>query len=338
MSDGTDPAAPVVVVPATGTPYHWDEGWGELPPPPDPSAWSHPGLVVDSDGSVLVADTAAPIVHRLDGASGVRIASFPLPTTEVHGLACEPGVTGTRLWVADQGVRLTVEGGETIRSGPGAGRVIRGDLAAGDWSEVEAPAHPVYRERPYRPTFIAFDPGSDDVWIADGYGGHVVHRYGRDGSYRSSIGDGQGAPFDTPHGVWVDRRGREPRLLVTDRIHRRIAAYDLDGTFRGEFGGDVLTSPSGIVGLGDLAIVAELHGRLAVIDADDRFVGTIGAGDLPDDREAWPNARHADGSVGRPAFVPGRFNSPHAVDVGRDGSLLVAEFVLGGRLVRLTPD
>jgi hypothetical protein len=99
-----------------------------------------------------------------------------------------------------------------------------------------------------------------------------------------------------------------------------------------------LTSPSGIVGLGDLAIVAELHGRLAVIDADDRFVGTIGAGDLPDDREARPNARLAEGSVGRPTLVPGRFNSPHAVDIGPDGSLFVAEFVLGGRLVRLTPD
>lgn len=338
MIETVERVEPVLELPSTGAPYRWIEGWGEVPPPPDASAWAHPGLVVEPDGSVLVADTAAPIIHRLDGASGAWLASIALPATEVHGLACEPDVTGTRLWVADQGVRLTVDGGETVRSGPGFGRVIRGDLATGDWSEVEAPRHPVYREKPYRPTSIAFDPGSDDVWIADGYGGHVVHRYGRDGAYRSSIGDGQGVPFDTPHGVWVDRRGREPRLLVADRVNRRIAAFDLDGAFIAQVGAGELTSPSGIVGIGELTIVAELNGSLAVIGPDDRVVGGICTGELPEAREGWPNARKADGSVGRPTLIPGRFNSPHAVDIGADGSIFVAEFVLGGRLVRLTPD
>ena len=338
MTDTADrPTA--LTLPGSGPTYEWHEGWGALPPPPDPSAWAHPGLVVAPDGSVLVADTAVPVVHRLDGMTGALVASTPLPTTEVHGLAIEPERPDEVLWVADQGVRLRVEGGETVRSGPWAGRVIRGTLARddGSWEEIEAPHHEVYREKPYRPTFVAFDAGSDDVWIADGYGGHVVHRYGRDGAYRGSIGGGQGDPFDTPHGVWVDRRGPEPRLLVADRGNKRIVAFDLDGGWMGEIGVGRLTSPSGMVGLGDLALVAELHGALAVLDPDDLVAGHLGQGDLPHERDGWPNARRPDGSIGRPDFVAGRFDAPHALDVTPDGAILVAEFVLGGRLVRLTP-
>jgi hypothetical protein len=337
MTQTADPAPLLVALPGTATSYRWQEGWGALPPPPDPSAWAHPGLVVALDGSVLVADTAAPVIHRLDRDSGSLLASVAVPTTEVHGLAVEPGAPGEVVWVADQGVRLRVEGGETVRTGPWAGRVLRGSLADGRWDETEAPRHDIYREKPYRPTFVAFDPAGDDVWIADGYGGHVVHRYGRDGSFRGSIGAGPGEPFDTPHGVWVDRRGREPRLLVADRGNRRIVAYDLDGSMIEVIGSGQLTSPSGIVGLGELTVVAELHGALAILDADDGFAGHLGQGDLPDERDAWPNARTTDGSVARPDLVPGRFNAPHAVDVAPDGALLVAEFVLGGRLVRLSP-
>lgn len=338
MTETADPST-VLTVPGSGAAVRWDEGWGELPPPPDPAAWAHPGLVIAPDGSVLVADAAAPVVHRLAADTGALVASTDLPTTEVHGLAIEPDRDDEILWVADQGVRLRVEGGETVRTGPWAGRVIRGSLAGegGPWDELEAPRHDVYREKPYRPTFVAFDPASDDVWIADGYGGHVVHRYGRDGAYRGSIGTGQRDPFDTPHGVWVDRRGSDPRVLVADRGNRRIVAFDLDGTRIGELGVGQLTSPSGIVGFGELALVAELHGALAVLDPDDRVAGHLGQGDLPDERDGWPNARRADGSIGRPDLVPGRFDAPHAVDVTADGSILVAEFVLGGRLVRLDP-
>ena len=324
-------------IPGVATAFGWREDWGALPPPRDPAAWAHPGLAIAPDGTVLVADPGAPRVHRLDGGTGALLGSIDVPTTDVHGLTVEPSGVGHTLWVADQGVRLSVARGETVRTGPGAGRVIRGDLGGDRWDEVERPPHPIYAERPYRPTFVAFDEETDDVWIADGYGGHVVHRYGRDGAYRSSIGDGPGEPFDTPHGLWVDRRGAEPRLLVTDRVHRRILAFDLDGRPMGEIGSDVLTSPSWIVGLGDLALVAELHTSIAVLDPDDRVVGRFGQGDLPEDRDAWPNARQADGEVGRPDLVPGRFNSPHAMDVTPDGAILVAEFVLGGRLVRLDP-
>ena len=57
-----------------------------------------------------------------------------------------------------------------------------------------------------------------------------------------------------------------------------------------------LNSPSGFAVLGDLLVVAELYSRLAVVDAEDHFVGYVGASDIAQtglgwpERPGWPNA------------------------------------------------
>jgi DNA-binding beta-propeller fold protein YncE len=42
----------------------------------------------------------------------------------------------------------------------------------------------------------------------------------------------------------------------------------------------------------------------------------------------WPN-------VPADRIVPGKFNSPHGLAVDRDGNLYVAEWLIGGRTVKL---
>jgi hypothetical protein len=55
------------------------------------------------------------------------------------------------------------------------------------------------------------------------------------------------------------------------------------------------------------------------------------------DEPGWPNALDADGQAVRTHRLrPERFNSPHAVAFDRDGSLYVAEWLLGGRYTKLT--
>ncbi len=67
----------------------------------------------------------------------------------------------------------------------------------------------------FQPTNIAFRPNSTDFYLADGYGAYVIHLYDHEANYKKTIGkpgkdDGQ---FNTPHGVWIDKRdGREPTL------------------------------------------------------------------------------------------------------------------------------
>ena len=53
-------------------------------------------------------------------------------------------------------------------------------------------------------------------------------------------------------------------------------------------------------------------------------------------RDGWPNARDAAGDLVRPELAPGRFNSPHTIAADGDGNLYVTEWVIGGRLVKLT--
>ncbi len=71
----------------------------------------------------------------------------------------------------------------------------------------------------FLPTNFAFlDDGG--FLLADGYGAFYVHQYDKEGKWVSCFGgpgEGKGK-FNTPHGVWVDKRaGREPSIVVCDR-------------------------------------------------------------------------------------------------------------------------
>ena len=261
---------------------------------------------------------------------------------EGHGIALDLAGDQASLWVADPGFKLRLRGPERIKEGPQHGRVLRLDLAGSVLLEIGAPDHPVYREKAFQPTGMTFSgpPGDRTLWIADGYGGHLVHRYRPDGTWLGAIagGDDHELRFQTPHAVFIDERGDEPEVLVTDRVGRRLQAFDLDGAFRRTIAAGVLTSPSALARLGDLLIVGELNASLAVLDPDGRLVGRIG--DRPEvvTELDWPNARDARGDLVRTGrLMPGAFHAPHGLSVGVDGSIFVAEFVTGGRLVRLAP-
>lgn len=330
-----------VTIPGLGRDHTWEDGWADLPAPSDPGAWAHPGLAVLPSGDLLVVDADRPEVHVVT-AAGVRRRTIPLPVHEAHGLAVEGSGTGLALWVADPGFKLRIRGAERIFDGPRAGRVVRVGMAGQVLGEIGTPPHPAYADMTFQPTAVAFSGSGGDrtVWVADGYGAHLVHRFRPDGEWLGAIagGDDGHLRFQTPHGLLVDTRGPEPEVLVTDRAARRLQAFDLDGRYRRTIAEGVLTSPSALAPLGDLLIVGELNASLAVLDADGRLAGRIG------DREGivtepdWPNARDAAGNLVRsPRIAAGGFHAPHGLAVTDDGAIHVAEFVIGGRLVRLAP-
>lgn len=330
-----------VSIPGLDRPWTWQEGWGDLPAPDDPGAWAHPGLATAPNGDVLVVDADRPELHIL-AADGSRQRTIGLPVAEGHGIALELAGDQATLWVADPGFKLRLRGTGRVLEGPQHGRVLRLDLAGTVQLELGAPPHAAYREGAFKPTGLAFSgpPGDRTLWVADGYGASLVHRYRPDGTWLGAIegGDDAGLRFRTPHGLLIDDRGGEPELLVTDRVGRRLQAFDLDGRFRRTIAEGVLTSPSALALLGDLLIVGELNASLAVLDPDGHLVGRIG--DRPEvvTEPDWPNARNADGDLVRTDRIrPGSFHAPHGLAVSADGAILVAEFVVGGRLVRLSP-
>nr|WP_248923590.1 hypothetical protein [Mycobacterium intracellulare] len=90
-----------------------------------------------------------------------------------------------------------------------------------------------------------------------------------------------------------------PELYVADRVNTRVLVYDIGGRYLRSFGEQFLNSPSDFAQWGDLLVVAELYGRVAVLDPEDNLLGYIGddptaAPGWPT-RPGWPNTLAGDG-------------------------------------------
>ena len=83
-------------------------------------------------------------------------------------------------------------------------------------------------------------------------------------------------------------------------------------------------------------IIAELKARLTVTDADDGLVCYLGANGPVSDVDGWPNNKNSAGEIVPTSLLePGKFNSPHGMAVDADGNLYVAEWLIGGRFIKL---
>jgi len=94
--------------------------------------------------------------------------------------------------------------------------------------------HPRFQAPFSHPTDVAVG-SKGDIYVADGYGNTMVHRFSADGKFKSSWG-GLGAEpgkFFTPHGINVFSDGR---VLVGDRENNRIQVFDADGKYLTEWG------------------------------------------------------------------------------------------------------
>lgn len=328
----TEPGQPIIVGPVDLR-MVWTE-W-DARPLGKADEWTHPGLAVAPDRSVSVFDQTSRELVRL-AADRTTISRTPIPAACAHGLTA----SGTDIWVADTGVRVRVAGGRVVTEEEPGG-VFRVGPDGHVTMSLPRPEHAAYAHGPYIPTSVAVAEtaagGSGDIWVADGYGQALVHRYTASGEYQATLDGTEGAGrFERAHCVFVDTRADEPRLLVTDRSNHRVAAYDLDGRFIKLLGVGVLRMPSAFAVSGDFLFVAELWSRLAVYDPDDRLVGFLGDGEQAWEEDGWPNQAHA-GEVGRRPVRAGRFNAPHGLDATPDGTVYVAEWSLGGRIVELRP-
>ena len=203
------------------------------------------------------------------------------------------------------------------------------------------PEHDAYKQSRYSPTSVAvdeiFDGGTGDVWVADGYGASLVHRFSKDGSYMETIDGTEGeGRFDCPHGIIIDRRKPSAELYVADRANSRVQVYNLNGEFLRSFGSPFLNTPSGFSVYQDLMIVAELDSKLTILNCDDQFVEYLFMDEEAPNRPGWPNEEKKETTLGRPSDLhPGKFNSPHGMTIDKDGNIYVAEWLIGGRMTKL---
>lgn len=316
--------------------YDWIDGWADTVPA---EGWAHHGVAVSRTGEVIAFHSGRPDLVVLDAGGKVR-RTIPTALREAHGITLveEDGVEF--LWVADCGVKMVPGGpapeGWELATGAEGGQVVKMTL---DGEVVLRLPRPPAGD-PYAPTWVAVDErrlgGSGDVWVADGYGQSLLHRYSEGGEYVATL-DGGEHRFNCPHAVFIDRRrADQPRLLVADRTNARVQVLDLEGQTVDVFGQDFLVSPSAFATFGPYLIIAELHARLTVVDADNRLVAYLGRNDEVCTVPGWPNVKDEAGRLVRSHLLePGKFNSPHGMAVDADGSVYVAEWLIGGRFTKL---
>lgn len=195
--------------------------------------------------------------------------------------------------------------------------------------EADRPTKVWGRNR-FMPTNFAFLPDGGFL-LADGYGAFYIHRYDKDGNWKSSFGgNGEGkGKFNTPHGIWIDDRNPSaPRIVVTDRAHNSLQIFHMDGVYERTIEGFGL--PANVDQQGNLLLIPELMARVSILDMNYKPVAELGsdverigadkARAIRKDPSQWQN---------------GKFVHPHDACFDRKGDIYVAEWVDTGRVTKL---
>ncbi len=300
--------------------YQWMDKWAEIPDSVTGRANGRThGVCVTRGGHIVVFHQAVDGLLTYDMNGDLLSAVGGDRWLGAHGLTrVEEGGT-EYLWLVDQESREVAKvtlGGQTVMT-------------------LEKPMHPLYAEGgAYTPTWAAQNPANGEIWLADGYGSSLVHRYSSDGAYQMTIDGTEGAGrFSTPHGIAMRSGASGVELWIADRSNRRVVIYDGNGVFQRQFGG--VHSPCGFDFRGDYVVVPELCTGLKIFHSGS-LEAVAEIGENPDVSGAarpdgWPNL------LGTDQVMPGRFNSPHAAAFGPDGDLFCVEWIIGGRITRLKP-
>lgn len=293
--------------------------------------WSHAGIVAIDDARIAFGDPSGSGIVVLDVAT-TRSRFIPTPTTEVHGLSMG-GSSDDALWVADPGFKARPT--DAYREDRQPGRALLVSLDGVVLDEVLQPDHPAYADRTWRPTSIVSAPDGT-VWVADGYGESLVHRFDSSGMLIQTLGDdASGVAFDCPHGLVVDARSDgAAQVVVADRGNKRLVWLTAEGRVAREVHDSAMTAPSCLAFRGDDLLVTDLVGGLRALDRDDRGRWIAEPPAEVTMTHPWPNALGTDG-IQRPYLHANQLNSPHGITVAADGDLYLTEWLIGGRHLRI---
>jgi hypothetical protein len=312
-------------LPVVGSGEHIYECVHDWLVPPDGLVWGDThGLAQDQHGNIYVAHTVNKSSMR-----GEAVVVYDSSGRFVRAF-------GEEFRGGAHGLGLRNENGQEVLYHCDINRcnVVKSDLAGKIlWTHGYPKEDSAYAQQPidFVPTNVAFAPNGD-FWVGDGYGSHHILRFSQDGKFLGEVGrPGHGdAEFNTPHGLFLDTRGKVPVLVVADRGNRRLQAFSLSGEHLCTVQDAArLRMPCHFHTQGNWMVCPDLDSQVCILDREYRVVAQLGDG------------RAANGEVGsrrsqsRNQFTPGQFITPHAAIFLQNGDILVAEWLPIGRLTLL---
>ncbi len=310
--DDTKAAAAVVTGSGVNT-FKTVPQWGSIPDKLQIGP-THGGIVVDKAGLVYVSSDSAKGIYVFQP-DGTFVKNIAAEFSGIHGVAIHEEKGEQFLYAAhlhgSQGLKLKLDGTAVLKI---------------PFPEEAAASYP-NGVKDYKPTAIAV-AADGTIFISDGYGKSLIHKFDATGKYLKSFGgkgsaDGQ---FETSHGLVIDPRFEKPLLLVCDRENRRLVHFDFDGNFVG-----IITTglrrPCAASVHGENVAIAELEARVAIIDKTNKVVAVLG--DNPD------KAQWAKFDVAPDWWKPGVFTAPHGVSYDAAGNLYVQDWNKTGRVTKL---
>ncbi len=166
-----------------------------------------------------------------------------------------------------------------------------------------------------------------DIYVVDGYGKSWIFVFDKGGKFKAEFG-GPVAPWklSNAHKVHLDNRFDPPRLFVCDRGNNRILHLQLDGTIIGDVPAEGLRRPSSASFHGDYVAVAEIAGRVSVLNKEGKVVAVLGVNDT----EGQTNTN----KVAPADWRAGVVTSPHGVTFDAQGNIMECEWNSSGRVLR----
>ncbi len=165
-----------------------------------------------------------------------------------------------------------------------------------------------------------------DIYVVDGYGEDWIFQFDKDGKFKTVFG-GRVAPWNLKncHKIFIDPRYDAPRILCCDRMNHRLLHLALDGTVIGEYATG-LRRPSSASFHGEYVAIAEIAGRVSVIDKAGKTVATLGQNDTAGEN----NTNGVEPAKWREGICTG----PHGITFDAQGNVLMAEWNKWGRVLR----
>lgn len=313
--------------------YQCDHFWGHdaLPDGANFGGASH-GVAVDEEGLIYITHQGTPgsvYVFSPDG-------KFVRTLGEVHTVKNKGGTRSS-----GHGIDIRTENGDQfIYLAPSNSNLffskltLDGEVVWNRGRKELTKDSGVYDDPKvrYRPTNTSFRPDGG-YYLGDGYGSNTLFEYDANDKFVRTIGGtgSEAGQFKTPHGQWLDTRGDQPMLVVADRANARLQWFGLDGQHvrtQNDF-----LFPADIDVRGDIMLVPDLHARVTLLDGQNKVLTHLG------DDEQW-RSQVLDKKIGmrgkKNLWQAGRFVHPHDACFDADGNIFVVEWVVGGRVTKLT--